>query len=172
MRQILTGERIALIANIFRRTGSDNGPPVISCSRPHIDEEIARQHHSLIVFHYQNRISLLLQFAQRINETLIVARMETNGGFIQNVANANESRTNTRGESYPLQFTPTERIRRTIKCQIGNAYFFQKTQTTFNRPQDWLSDRFVLRINVNGFQKLNRFAYRQCTNFMNCFSTE
>ena len=75
-----------------------------SCSRTHVDNVIRRAHHIFIVFYNDNGVARVAQTFQRVNQAHVVALMQSDGRFIQDVEHVDELRTNLSGEANTLTF--------------------------------------------------------------------
>ena len=95
---------------------------------PHIENVIGGQHRFGIVFHYDHRIPQIAQPEQCLQEPAIVALMQANGRFIENVQDSHESRADLRGEPDALAFASGERRRGPIEREIIEARRSRETQ--------------------------------------------
>ncbi len=83
-----------------------------------VDHIIGSQHNVLVVLDDQNRIANVGQFAQRFDQALVVALVQANARFVENVGNARELRADLRCQANALTLATRERARRTIQAQI------------------------------------------------------
>ena len=90
--------------HFFGRTLENNFSAQASCPRTHIDDIIRRAHHIFIVFYDYYRVARVAQTFQRSNQAHVVALMQSDGGFVQNVEHVDELRTNLSGEANALTF--------------------------------------------------------------------
>ena len=88
--------------HFFGRTLKYNFSAQASCSRPHVDNVIRRAHHIFIVFYNYHRVARVAQTFQRVNQAHVVALMQSDGGFVQNVEHVDELRPNLSGETDTL----------------------------------------------------------------------
>ena len=90
--------------HFFGRTLENHFSAQASCPRSHVDDVIRRAHHIFIVFYNDYCVARVAQTFQRVNQAHVVALMQSDGGFIQNVEHVDELRTNLCGEANTLTF--------------------------------------------------------------------
>ncbi len=79
--------------NIIGRTLRNDLATVNACSGSDIDDIVSRKDGILVMFNHDNRITEVAQMTQRIEKTRIIALMQANGRFIQNIQHARKPRT-------------------------------------------------------------------------------
>src|SRR5688572_11815059 len=89
--------------------------------RPNINQVIGSQHNILIMFYHQNTITNITEISQCIDEPVIIPLMQTNRGFIQNISNPLQLRTDLCGQPDPLRLTTTKRFGTPIKSQVSQS---------------------------------------------------
>ena len=80
-----------------------------SGSGAYIDNIVSIEDRFLIMLYYDNRVSYITKFLERIDEFLIVSLMKSNRRFIQNIQNAHQRRTDLRSKPYTLCLTARKR---------------------------------------------------------------
>ena len=78
------------------------------------------------MLHDQHRVAHVAQCGQRIEQAVVVARMQADGGFVQHVEHAAQFRTDLRREADALRFSAGKRGGAAIEAQIMQADGFQK----------------------------------------------
>ena len=82
VQQVFTCLRICSIRNIFHTALRHQSPTPFACAGPDVDDVIGASDGVFVVFHHDQRVAFVAQLLQRIQQDLIVTRMQTNGGFI------------------------------------------------------------------------------------------
>ena len=82
---------------------------------PEIDDVIGAPDGVLVVFDDHQRVAVLRELRQRIEQHLVVARMQADGGLIEHVTHALQVGAELRGEPDALRFAARQRGRRTIE---------------------------------------------------------
>ncbi len=89
-----------------------------------------------VMLHHQHRIALIAQVFQRLQQPGIVALMQPDRGFIQNIKHPRQPRTNLTCQSNPLALPPRKRARSTRQRQVIQTNIVQKAQTLPDLLQD------------------------------------
>ena len=76
-----------------------------SCCRPHVDDIVRIEDHIFIMLHHQNGISDIAEVFQGIDQTLIVALMQSNARFIQDVQYIHQLGSNLGSQTDSLGFS-------------------------------------------------------------------
>src|SRR4051812_48469484 len=88
------------------------------------------------MLYHQHRVAKIAQRCQRIEQSAVIAWVQPNRGFIQNVEDTAQLRSNLRRQPNTLTFSTGQRCRRTIQADIPEADCFQETQAGFDLTQD------------------------------------
>ena len=75
---------------------------------------------------HQHRVALLLQITQGFDQPAVVARMQTDRGFVEHVADPHQARADAGRQADPLQLAARKRVGRPIERQIFDADFVQE----------------------------------------------
>ena len=105
--QTATGLGILRTFEIAQRSGCDDFAAMTSRAGAEIDNVIGASHRFLVVLDDHERVSFFAQGREGIEQSQIVARMQADGGFVQNIKNAAQIRAELRRQSNPLRFTTT-----------------------------------------------------------------
>ena len=82
---------------------------------PEIDDVVGAANGVLVVFDDDQRVAVLRQLGQRIEQHLVVARMQADGGLVEHVTHALQVGAELRREPDALRFAARERGRGTIE---------------------------------------------------------
>ena len=82
---------------------------------------------------------------QDLDEPLGVATVEADGGFVQNIKGADQSRTERGGELNALRFTAGERGSQAIQAEVFETNVVEETQPLLNFGEENFCDRGLLR---------------------------
>ena len=52
---------------------------------PHVNDMVGGAHHVLVVLHHQDAVADIAQVLQGVNEAVVVALMQANTGFVQDI---------------------------------------------------------------------------------------
>ena len=82
---------------------------------PQVDDVIRAADGVLVVLDHHQRVAMLRELGQRVEQHLVVARMQADGGLVQHVAHALQVGAELRGEADALRFAARERGRGAIE---------------------------------------------------------
>ncbi len=71
-------------------------------ARTHVEDVIGVADRVLVMFHDQHRIALITQVHQRAQQTVIVALMQPDAGFVQHIQYAGQPAADLAGKPNPL----------------------------------------------------------------------
>ena len=97
-----------------------------------IDDRIRAPHGVFVMLHDDERISLSLQRFERIQELLIIPRMQPDRRFIQHIKNAAQVRSQLGRQPNPLRFAAAEGFRGAIHRQIIQPHLAHENQALLN----------------------------------------
>lgn len=81
----------------------------------------------LVVLDHQQGVPLVAQGGQGVEQTLVVARVEADGGFVEDVENAAQVGSELGGEPDALGFASGKGVGRAIQLQVAESHFLHET---------------------------------------------
>ena len=128
MRRVeeLAGERFGVVAQLLRRANRHHFTAVHTGAGTEVNHHVCLLDRLLIMLDHQHSVAALLQVAQRGEQPLVVARVQPDGRFIKNVADAAQIRAELRGQTDTLRLTTGEGVCTPVKGQIGETDFIQE----------------------------------------------
>ena len=103
--QVLRSKRILNPHYLFGRAGGNNLTAQLTRARPHIDYVVSAANGIFIMLDHYHGIAQIAQMLKRANQTLIVALVQADRRFVQNIKHAHQACTNLSGEANTLRFT-------------------------------------------------------------------
>src|SRR5271157_1849875 len=88
----------------------------------------------------EDGVAEIAETLEDVDEALRVARVQADGGLVQDVERANEMRTQRRGQLDALRFTARERGGKAVKGEVVEADFVEELQAGANLFQDFIGD--------------------------------
>ena len=101
------------------------------------------------------------KFAQRGDEPVVVARMEADRRFIEQIQHAHEPRTDASRQSHALPLAAAERVGRAIERQILGAHAIEKREPPHDLRHDRLGHGPLVVRKLNSLKKLERRRHRE-----------
>ena len=77
-------------------------PPWMPAPGPTSDDVIRRAHRVLIVLHHEHGVAEVAQMAQRVEQLVVVALVQSDGRLVENVEHAHQARADLRREADAL----------------------------------------------------------------------
>ncbi len=101
-------------------------------TRPHVQDAIRSTNHIRIVLYHQQRIAGIAQALQHTDQSVNVARMQPDAGFIQHEQRIDQRRAQSCRQINTLHLAPTQRSRLAVQRQIAQAHIDKKAQAGTN----------------------------------------
>src|SRR3989344_4717080 len=147
--EIGSGGRLLVPLDVRERPFRDDFATVLSRARAHVDDVVCRFHHGLVVFHDDHRVAQVTQTLHGRDELGVVALVETDGRFVENIDDAGQFRPQLSRGPYALRFSARERHGRPVGREVAQAHVNQIDETTFDLVRDLVDDDpFALRESV------------------------
>ena len=141
--QVLACDRVFVIGYLFRRTVADHLTAVDARAGTDVKDVVGLADRVLVMFHHDHRIALIPQVFQRGQKPVVVALVQTNRRFVQNIENARQARADLAGQTDTLAFTARQSACIPRQCQILKPHVVQEPKAFANFLQDRAGD-FVL----------------------------
>jgi hypothetical protein len=106
-RRPWTGGRVR--ATGLRRALEDDPSAIDAGARAHLDEVVGGEHHVAVMFDDEDGVAEVAQAADRADQAMMVARVQADAGFVEDVGHADEPEAELRGEAHALGFAAGER---------------------------------------------------------------
>ncbi len=112
---------------------------------PEIDDVVGRPDGFFIVFNYDDGIAQITQAVQGPQQLTIVALVQPNAWFVQNVKHSSKAGADLCRQSNPLCFAPGERAALAIEREITEPNFNEELQSRLNFTHHIAHDSLLLR---------------------------
>ena len=132
--EIIRGQGILRLQNLVQGSLRNNFAPARPGPGPKIDDMIGGANRFFIVFHYDHRIAEVAEVAQGPEEPGIIALVQADAGFVQNIENAGQPGTDLGGEPDTLGFAAGKRAALPIEGEVTEPDFDQKTAGAIGSP--------------------------------------
>ncbi len=130
--QILRGQAVGIGQHFLGCPRCHDMAAMDTRARAHIHQIIRRANGVFVMFHDDHRIAQIPQPPQRIQKAIIVALMQTDGGFVQDIQNARQARPDLRGQTNALAFPTAQCAGIPAERQIVQADIVQESQSLIN----------------------------------------
>src|ERR1017187_3478166 len=160
-------QRILRAKNFSQHPLRNNFPAAGTRARTKIDNVIGRSDCFFVVLNHDDGIAQIAETSQRLEQARVVALVEPNTRFVENIKDAGETRTDLCGQSNSLRFAAGERPALAIQRQISQSDLNQKLQTRLNFADDFRRDCSLLRSKIKTFGIMSRRFDRLFAELMN-----
>ena len=124
--EVCAGDGFGASHNLLRRSLRDELTAVLARAGTDIDNLVCGEHGIFIMLDDDQRIAQIAQAFERINQAGVIALMQTDARFIEDIQHADQTGTDLRRQSDTLGFAAGERACRTGKRQIAQSDVAQK----------------------------------------------
>jgi hypothetical protein len=120
---------------------------------------IAGTHQRFIVLDDHDCISLLLQVSQGGDESIVVARMKTDGRLVEQIEHSDQPGADPGGEPDALPLAAAERVGRSVERQVFGANAVEKCEASLDLGDDWFGDRSLVFGEAQFTEEFERLGY-------------
>src|SRR5437773_10656715 len=156
--EVLTGQRGGIRHHRGGRPFRDDLPPAFARTGSHVDDVIRREDRVAIVLDDQHGVAEVAKPLEDSEQPSVVARMEADRRLVEDVEDADQARTDLRGEAQPLPFASRKRRRRPIERQIVQTDLEEKPETRADFVEKSARDFTLLRGQRELGEKRTRIA--------------
>ena len=103
--EVLSGNRTAFVFDLLRTPGGHHHATVVPRPRSHVHQVICLSDHLKIVFDHDDCVAQVPQPLEGADETVRIAGVQADGGFIKNVHHTYQSRADLRCQPNALSFS-------------------------------------------------------------------
>ena len=133
--EVVGGKRIAF-DELGGRALPDQFAAVLAGAGAQVDHIVGSQHNVFIMLYHQDGISNVTKLAQGFNQLLVVALMQADTGFIQDVGDAGQLGADLGGEADALRLAAGKRPGRAIEAQVVEPNMQQEAQPQTDLLED------------------------------------
>ena len=121
VRQEASGQAVRMAGQRGVVAGGHDPPAQASGARTDVDHMIGPSDGVFIVLDHQQGVAPVAQRSEGVQQHLVVARMQADGGLVQHIAHALQVRSELRGQPDALGFTARKRGRCAGQRQVAQA---------------------------------------------------
>ncbi len=140
MPQVLGRERPRLQEQTRQIAGVDDASALLARAQADVDDVIGDADHFFVVLDDDDRVALLPQLLQDVDQPLVIARVEADGRLVQHVERADQRCAQRRRQVDSLRLAARERRRQSIERQVVEADVAQERQPSFDFAQHLVRD--------------------------------
>src|SRR5262245_44727169 len=126
-----------MLENFCQRTGYDKFATALARTGPEIQNVISGANRVRVMLDDEHRIAQIAQALQRDKQPVVVALMQADARFIENVEHAHEARANLRRQPDALRLAATQRPALAIQREVTQSDVLEKAQPRANFLDDF-----------------------------------
>ena len=152
--EVATRDRALLLDEALDRSGVDDLTPVLAGTGTDVDDPVGRLDGVLVVLDDDEGVAEVAQTGQRLDEAVVVALVETDGGLVEHVEHTHEAGTDLRGQADALSLATREGAGRPVEREVVEADVEQKAQASADLLDDALGDLTLTRVEVDPVEEV------------------
>ena len=109
-----------------------------------VDQVVGGPHRVFVVFDDDDRVAQVAELGERVEQALVVARVEADRGFVEDVEHADEAAADLAGEADALRFAAGERGGGAFEREVFEADVVQEAEAAADFFEDLVGDLFFV----------------------------
>ena len=158
--QVLPGDRLLDLFDALHRTGVHDGTAVLAGSGADVDDPVALTDRLLVVLDDDDGVAEIAQARERVDESPVVALVQTDRRLVEHVERADEPRADLAGEPDALRLTAGERAGGSRQTEVVEAHVEEEPEPGVGLLRDTLGDHLVALAQLERGEELRRLADR------------
>ncbi len=122
---------------------------------------IGGPHRVFVVLDDDDRVAQVAQLGERVEQALVVARVQADRRFVENVEHADEAAADLAGQANALRFAAGERRGGAIEREIFEPDVVQEAEPAADFLEHFGGDQFVVAFELQVAEKLERRPTRR-----------
>src|SRR5947209_10198453 len=139
-REVRAGERFRILLDLLDRADGEDAAALRARAGADVDDDVGRAHRVLVVLDDDQRVADVAQRLQRGQKPVVVALVQPDRRFVQNVEHADERRADLRRQADPLRLPARERRRAARQVQVAQSDVLEKAEPRADLLEDLLRD--------------------------------
>ena len=162
--EIATRQRGRIAPDFLIGARGDHLPAVLPGARSKIENAVGGTHDVGIVLNHQDRVSQVAQIMQDIDEPVSVARVQSDGRFVEDIERADQPRAQRSRQLNTLRLTAGKSGRKAVQCEIFQPYIIEKPEPLAKFLQQLVCNVGFLRTQFELVEEARRILDRHRAN--------
>ena len=133
-----------LAGDFVRRAGGDDFAAAHARAGAEVDEVIGRPHRVFVVLDDDDRVAQVAQLGERVEQPLVVARMQADRRLVENVQHADQAAADLPGQANALRFAAGKRRRRAVEREIVEPDILQEAEPAADFLEHFGGDQLLV----------------------------
>ncbi len=137
----------------------DDGSAQHACGGSEVDHVVGAADRFLVVFDHHNGIPDIAHADQGVQEPSVVALVQTNRGFVEDVDHAGEFRAHLAGQANALGLASRKARSGTVQGEVAQSHGFKKAQPGPNLLEDFAGDFAIRTLQAQARKERSGFGH-------------
>ena len=142
----LPGDALFVLGDFLRRPGCHDVTAAYAGPRTEVDHMVGRPDRRFVMFDDNDGIAQVAQMGQRLQQSLVVARVQSDRRFVEDVKDSDEAASDLAGQSNPLGLAAGERGGSPVEREVIETDVEQELEARTDFLEDFDSDCLLDRI--------------------------
>lgn len=151
--EVVTGQGLGVRDDLLRRPLGDDGTAVHAGPRADVEHMVGEANGILVVLHHDHRVAQIAQMGEGLEQPLVVALMQTDGGLVQHVHDPHQASPDLAGQPDPLRLATGEGLGTARQAQIVEADVHQEAEPLDDLLEDLVRYLGTLTGQVQPFEE-------------------
>ena len=160
MGEEAAGHRIGVRRELGRAAFGDQPAAALAGAGADVDDVVGAPDRLLVVLDDDQRVALVAQVLQRVEQHLVVARVQADGRLVEHVADALQVAAELRREADALRLAARERRRGAVERQVAEADLLEELEPALDLADDVARDLGVAARERQRLDPLARIGHR------------
>lgn len=126
-----------------------------------VDEVVGGADDVFVVFDHNDGVAHIAELAQHANEAIGVARVQPDGGFVEDVKTAHQAAAERGGEVDALAFAARERVAEAVEGEVTESHFVEEAQAAADFDEQALRHGGIVLREGERVEPLGEIGHRQ-----------
>ena len=132
VQQVAPGLGIAGAGDVFHGALGDQPPATLAGAGADVDDVVGTADGVFVVLHHHQRVALVAEGLQRVQQDPVVARMQADGRLVEHIAHALQVAAELRRQADALGLAAAERGRTAVQREVAQADLFEEFEAAFD----------------------------------------
>ena len=157
-RQVLAGHRLGVGEQLLQGAAVHDLAAVLARAGADVDDPVGDLDGVLVVLDDDERVAHVAQPYEGLDQPVVVALVQADGGLVQHVEHADQAGADLRGEADALGLAAGEGAGRAVEREVVEADVDEEAQPLVDLLEDPLGDLLVARVELQLAQEVRAVA--------------
>ena len=156
--QVAARETARCAGNLFGRALAHDFTAAHPRPRPEVDQVVGGAHRVFVVLDHNDGVAQVAKLRERVEQAVVVARMQADRRFVENVQHTHQSAADLAGQADALRLAAREGRRRSVEREVLEPDVAQKAQPPADLFQHFGRDQRARGVEIERTKEVHRVA--------------